>query len=169
MRSSLSVFGLLIGCALLCAGQTSTSLLSGTVFDNSGAVITGAGVTVLNEATGSTLRQVSNNSGLYAFPSIPVGAYTIVVEAPGFKTARQTGNTLVVGTPLTVNITLEIGSATEVVKVEASVEQVNTTNATLGNVVEKQTVTTLPLNGRNPLNLIAGSLGHRAEYRSVRP
>jgi hypothetical protein len=153
-QRSLRFLGLLVGFALLCAGQTSTSLLSGTVFDNSGAVITGANVAVLNEATGASLRQVSNNAGLYAFPSIPVGVYTVVVEAPGFKTARQTGNTLVVGTPLTVNITLEIGSATEVVKVEASVEQVNTTNATLGNVVEKQTVVALPLNGRNPLNLI---------------
>ena len=58
------------------------------------------------------------------------------------------------GTPLTVNITLAVGSATEVVKVEASADQVNTSSATLGNVVERQTVTTLPLNGRNPLNLI---------------
>jgi hypothetical protein len=154
IRRSLFRSILVLGFALSCAAQTSTSLLSGTVFDNSGAVVTGAIVTVLNEATGAELRQLSNSSGLYAFPSMPVGIYTIAVEVPGFKTARQTGNTLVVGTPLTVNITLQIGSATEVVKVEASIEQINTTNATLGNVVERQTVTTLPLNGRNPLNLI---------------
>jgi hypothetical protein len=66
------------------------------------------------------------------------------VESPGFKTARQTGDTLVVGTPLTVNITLDVGSATEDVQVEVSLEQVNTANATLGNVVEKQTVSTCP-------------------------
>jgi Carboxypeptidase regulatory-like domain/TonB dependent receptor len=151
---SLFICGLILGCALPCIGQTSTSLLSGTVFDHSGAVVAGAVVTVVNEATGVTLKQTTNSTGLYAFPSIPVGAYTVTVEAAGFKTANQTGNKLVVGTPLTVNITLEIGSATEVVKVEASVEQINTTNATLGNVVERHTVTTLPLNGRNPLNLI---------------
>jgi hypothetical protein len=145
---------LMFGCALSCTGQTSTSLLSGTVFDRSGAVVIGASVTALNESTGAALKQLTNSAGLYAFPSIPVGTYTVAVEATGFKTARQTGNTLVVGTPLTVNITLDVGSAAEVVKVEASVEQVNTTNATLGNVVEHQTVTTLPLNGRNPLNLI---------------
>ena len=153
-RRNLYLFGLILGFALSCAGQTSTSLLSGTIFDNSGAVVTGAIVTATNEATGTTLRQLTNNSGLYAFPSIPSGAYTIEVEAPGFKKARQTGNTLAVGTPLTVNITLELGSSTEVVKVEASVEQINTTNATLGDVIERQTVTALPLNGRNPLNLI---------------
>ena len=153
-RRSLCVFGLSMGFTLSCAGQTSTSLISGTIFDSSGAVVAGASVTALNEATGALLKQVSNNTGLYAFPSIPVGAYTIIVETPGFKTARQTGNTLVVGTPLTVNVTMDVGSATEEVQVAASIEQVNTTNATLGNVVEKQTVETLPLNGRNPLNLI---------------
>jgi hypothetical protein len=128
--------------------------VSGTVFDNSGAVIAGAVVTSVNEATGGTQKQVTNSTGLYAFPSVSVGTYSLTVEAPGFKTAHQTGNTLVVGTPLTVNFTLEVGSSSERVNVEASVELVNTTSATLGNVVERQTVTTLPLNGRNPLNLI---------------
>ena len=141
-------------CAAACFAQTSTSLLSGTVFDNSGAVVAGANVTLLNEATGATLKQLTNNAGLYAFPSLTVGTYTVIIEMSGFKTARLTGNTLLAGTPLTVNTTLEIGAASDVVKVEASAEQVNTSNATLGNVVEKQTVTTLPLNGRNPLNLI---------------
>src|SRR5260370_13100912 len=144
----------MLACALSCMGQTSTSLISGTVYDSSGAVVIGASVTSVNEATGATLRQLSNNACLYAFPSIPIGTYTIIVEMTGFKTARQTGNKVVVGTPLTVNINLEIGNAADVVKVEASVEQINTSNATLGNVVEQHTVTTLPLNGRNPLNLV---------------
>jgi hypothetical protein len=134
--------------------QTSTSLLSGTIYDNSGAVVAGASITVQNEATGGSLKQLSNSAGLYAFPSIPVGTYTVIVEMPGFKTARQTSNKLVVGTPLSINLTLEVGNATDVVKVEASAEQINTSNATLGNVVEKETVRALPLNGRNPLNLI---------------
>ncbi len=143
-----------LGLAFSGFGQTSTSLLSGTIFDKSGAVITGASVTATNERTGTSLKQSSNAAGLYAFPSLPVGTYTITVEAPGFKTARQTSNTLTVGVPLTVNVTMELGSTTDVVNVEAAVEQVNTTTATLGNVVERQAVTTLPLNGRNPLNLI---------------
>lgn len=155
-RTKLSLIrsSLILGLAVACAGQTSTSLLSGTIFDNSGAVVTGAIVTARNEATGTALSQLSNNAGLFAFPSVLAGTYTIEVEAPGFKKAHQTGNTLAVGTPLTVNITLQLGSSTEVVKVEASIEQINTTNATLGNVIERQTVAALPLNGRNPLNLI---------------
>jgi hypothetical protein len=133
MLRAILVFAL----AFTALAQTSTSLLSGTVFDSSGAVVTGASVTAIHENTGTTLKQTTNTAGLYAFPSIPVGPYTIVAEAPGFRTARQTGNTLVVGTPLTVNLTLQVGSATDVVNEEAAVEQINTANATLGNVVEQ--------------------------------
>jgi len=146
--------GLAIVCAHNALGQTSTSQISGMVFDHSGAVVVNAVVTCVNEATGTAQKQVTNSTGLFAFPSIPVGSYSLTVEAPGFKTAHQIGNKVVVGTPLSINFTLEVGSSTEVVKVEATVEQLNTITATLGNVVERHTVTTLPLNGRNPLNLI---------------
>jgi hypothetical protein len=153
-QRSLLVSGLILGYLSVCSGQTSTSLISGTVFDRSGAVVTGAIVTAANEGTGAAMKQLTNSSGLYAFPSIPVGTYTITVESPGFKTARQNGNKLVVGIPMAIDITLDIGNAADVVKVEASADRVNTVNATLGNVVERETITTLPLNGRNPLNLI---------------
>src|SRR5215472_6688833 len=100
VRQVLSSIALVVLGLSSAAAQTSTSLLSGTVFDNSGAVITGAVVTAIHESTGATQKLNTNNAGLYAFPSIPVFPYTVVVEAPGFKTARQTGNTLVVGIPL---------------------------------------------------------------------
>lgn len=150
-----AVFGGLAAiCTLPCLAQTSTSVISGTIFDNSGAVVVDAAVTATNDATGVVQKQLTNSTGLFSFPSIPVGEYSITVETPGFKTAHQSGNKLVVGTPLTLNFTLEVGSSTEMVKVEAVAERLNTTSATLGNVVERQAVTTLPLNGRNPLNLI---------------
>src|SRR5258708_37836032 len=76
------------------------------------------------------------------------------MEMDGCKTIGRTGITLVVGTPATENVTLDLGDTREVVKVEASVVPINTTTATLGNVVEHQAVASLPLNGRNPLNLI---------------
>ena len=156
---SLSKKALLLGAGILlaaasCFAQTSTTALSGTVYDSSGAVVAGAAVTFVNDATGVALKQNTNNAGLYSFPSIPVGTYTLTVELTGFKTARRTGITLVVGTPAAENITLELGDTREVVKVEASAVPINTTTATLGNVVEHQAVASLPLNGRNPLNLI---------------
>lgn len=145
--------GLLLA-GVSCFSQTSTTSLSGTVYDSTGAVVVGASVTFVNDATGVPLKQVTNTAGLYSFPSIGVGTYTLTVEMMGFKTARRTAITLVVGTPAVENITLELGDTREVVKVEASAAPINTATATLGNVVERQAVESLPLNGRNPLNLI---------------
>ena len=134
--------------------QTSTSLISGVVRDPSGAVIAGATVTLSNEATGITLKQSSTEAGVYAFPSIVVGTYTVKVEQPGFKTYSRTGNTVQISTPLTVDIALEVGATTESVQVSASAESLQTSNATIGNVVEQKAIANLPLNGRNPLNLL---------------
>ena len=150
---------LLLGAGMLLTvalsfSQTSTTALSGTVYDSSGAVVVGATVTAVNDATGVPLRQATNSAGLYAFPSVGVGSYTLTVEMAGFKTVRREGIRLVVGTPTTENVTLDLGDTREVVKVEASAAPINTSTATLGNVIEHQAVASLPLNGRNPLNLI---------------
>src|SRR3954452_4916500 len=75
-----------------CLGQTSTSSINGVVTDTSGAVIPGAAVTVKNEETGITNRQNTNDSGLYSFPALPAGNYSVTVELKGFRTARKTGN-----------------------------------------------------------------------------
>src|SRR5215510_16144969 len=151
-------FALLGECILLIAAvssaQVSTTALSGTVYDSSAALVAGAKVTAINEATGVPLTQLTNSAGLYSFPSIAVGTYDVTVELAGFKTSRRTGITLTVGTPVVENITLELGDTREVIRVEAAAVPINTTSATLGNVVEHQAVATLPLNGRNPLNLI---------------
>ena len=93
-------------CAL---AQTSTSEISGTVRDNSGAVVPNASITLTNEQTGVSYRQQTTASGLFSFPALPVGSYSVNVEATGFKTARLTKNELVVNTPLTINIALEVG------------------------------------------------------------
>ena len=132
----------------------STSQITGTVKDTSGAVIPGADVKATDEATGVTYKQKTTGSGLYAFPSVPVGKYTILVDLKGFKTAKSTGNLLQVNTPLTVDVNLQIGESTETVSVEASYEKLQTSNATVGNVVDQKTVQELPLNGRNPLSLL---------------
>jgi hypothetical protein len=97
-------------------------------------------VTAVNDATGVGLTQITNGSGLYSFPSVGVGTYTVTVELTGFKTVRRTGITLVVGTPAIEDITLELGDTREVIKVEATASPVNTVTATLGNVVEHQAV-----------------------------
>src|SRR5438128_2476197 len=134
--------------------QTATSRITGTVGDASGALVPGAMVTAKNEDTGVTYTQMTTEAGLYGFPSLPVGPYTITVALPGFKTANKTGNILEVNTPLVINVSLEVGGITETVSVAAETEALQTTNATIGNVVERRAIVDLPLNGRNPLALI---------------
>src|SRR6267142_887855 len=141
-------------CAVTAIAQTGTSNITGTVRDTAGAVVPGATVTAKNEATGVTSTQTSNDSGLYAFTALPVGNYTITVEKQGFKTLQKTKNALQVGEPLTVDAALEVGAVSETVTVTGGVEQLQTSNATLGNVVEQKAIEALPLNGRNPLTLL---------------
>lgn len=155
MHGSRGLFALLVFLAAATAvAQTSTSQISGTIMDPSGAVLPNAAVTLINEATGVSQKQDTTSGGVYAFPSIPVGIYTVRAEAPGFKTSVRTGNTVQVNTPVVVNITLEVGSPTESVNVSASGEILQTSTATMGNVVDQTAITSLPLNGRNPLNLL---------------
>jgi hypothetical protein len=134
--------------------QTSTSSITGRVVDSKEAVLPGATVTVTNEATGLSQTQTTTDSGVYAFASLPVGNYTVTVEQAGFKKFQKTHNSLEVGTPLTVDAALEVGQVSEVVTVQGGAEQLQTANATIGNVVEQKAIEALPLNGRNPLTLL---------------
>src|SRR2546423_10230087 len=145
---------LLLICAVAALSQTGTSNITGTVRDVNGAVVPGAAVTAKNEATGVSSTQNATDSGLFAFSSLPVGKYTISVEKQGFKTLQKTGNILEVGTPLAVDLALEIGQVSETVTVTGGQEQLQNSNATIGNVVEQKAIEALPLNGRNPLNLL---------------
>src|SRR5881227_3866166 len=141
-------------CSVTAFTQTGTSNITGSVRDVNGAVVPGATVTAKNEATGVTSTQTTTDSGLYAFSSLPVGKYTITVEKQGFKTLQKTNNVLEVGIPLTVDVALEVGLVSETVTVQGGLEQLQTANATIGNVVEQKAIEALPLNGRNPLTLL---------------
>ncbi len=134
--------------------QTSTSQISGTVRDATGASIPSAVVTISNEATGVVRKQTTTEAGVYAFPAIPVGIYTLQTEANGFKSFTQTGNTVQIDTPVTIDVNLEVGNAAERLEVSASAEVLQTTSASIGNVIEQKAINSLPLNGRNPLNLL---------------
>ena len=138
----------------IAAAQTSTSRITGRIVDSKQASIAGANVTITNEATGVSQTQTTTDAGVYAFEALPVGNYTLTVEQNGFKKFVKTGNHLEVNNPLTVDVVLEIGQLTEVVTVQGGPEQLQTANATLGNVVEQKAIETLPLNGRNPLALL---------------
>jgi len=149
----------LLACGFLVVGttsfaQVSTSRIGGTVTDSTGAVIPGAKVTATNEATGITYETTTTEGGVYSFAALVVGSYTISVETAGFKKFVSSKNELNVGSPLVVNAALEIGEVTSVINVESSAERLKTSDAMISDVIDRRAIRDLPLNGRNPLNLI---------------
>ncbi|HEU4387897.1 MAG TPA: TonB-dependent receptor, partial [Blastocatellia bacterium] len=135
-------------------GQTGASRITGTVSDPQGAVISDAQVTVRNEATGVSYTGRTTSAGVFAFPDLPAGEYSVTVEAPGFRKLVSTRNVLTVGSPLVIDVALTVGAATEVVEVQGGFEGIETSHAMLGDVVGQRAIRDLPLNGRNPLTLI---------------
>ena len=158
MSKRLRILLLLVLLPILAAGtvfaQTAASRISGTVTDVSGAVIPGAAVTAINESTGVANSQLTTDAGLFVFPSLPVGMYTIKVELQGFKTAMNKGNVLEISTPINVNVVLQVGGLNEIINVEGGYDKLESSSAKIGNVVEQKAIESLPLNGRNPLSLI---------------
>src|SRR4051794_36747424 len=97
--------------------QGTTSRIAGVVTDKTGAVINGATVKATQEGTQVSYTAKTGANGTYVFDSVQIGAYTVSVEAPGFKRGVSTGNLLAIGVPLAVNVTLEVGASGETVEV----------------------------------------------------
>jgi hypothetical protein len=151
------------------SAQTTTSRIRGAVTDSSGALVPGAEVTILHEPTGLKRSVLSNESGQYAFEAVPLGPYTVTVSMQGFKKFSSPGNDLRVGEPMTVDVQLDPGAVTEEVTVSATGATVQTAEASLGAVLDTKPIEDLPLNGRNPLHLMAllpGVAGHASQATS---
>jgi hypothetical protein len=158
--------GLTLLLASASAGQTGTGRISGLVKDATGAAAPGVTLTALHEETGVRQATVTTDAGLFLFPSLPVGPYTVRAELNGFKTVNRPGIQLTVGTDVNLTITIEPGGVEESVTVRAESPMVQTTESSLSTLVARETIVTLPLNGRNPLHLIGlvpGVVGHSAE------
>src|SRR5215813_8296629 len=104
----------------LAIGQGSTAQISGTVSDSTGAVLPGVEVTATQTDTGVSRMTVSNETGSYVLPNLPLGPYRIEAGLPGFRTFVQTGIVLQVGSNPTLNITLQVGQVAEQVEVQAN-------------------------------------------------
>lgn len=150
---------------LLCAPGFAQTLgtITGEVKDSSGAVVPGATVTVVNKATNATRTTVSNEVGLFDFPALPPGLYTVKSELEGFKSASSDLE-LQVQQTARVNFTLELGTLAEMATVTGVAPLVETSNATAGTVIENRRIVELPLNGRNYLQLVALSPNVSAEF-----
>lgn len=129
--------------------QAVTGNISGTVMDSTGAVIAGANVTVTNTATGVATALTSNDQGRYNAPDLVVGPYEVSASKSGFQTTLQKNVNVTVGSQLVVNLSLQVGQATQTVTVESAVSQVETQSTAISTLVSPQQMRDLPLNGRN--------------------
>ncbi len=128
--------------------------ISGTVTDQSGSVVPDVQVTATQTETGVKRSAVTDNSGFYVLPNLPLGPYRVEAMKMSFRTFVQTGLVLQVGTNPTIPMTLTVGSVSDQVIVEANAAQVETRSAGVGTVVETQKILDLPLNGRQATDLI---------------
>jgi hypothetical protein len=154
---NLWIFISVLSCGLLRA--QATAQISGTVKDQTGAVLPGVDVTATRTDTGVQRATVTNETGSFVMANLPLGPYRLEAALPGFRTYVQTGIVLQVNSNPVVNPVLEVGQVTEQVEVQANAALVETRNVGVGQVIENQRILELPLNGRNVTDLItlAGS------------
>ncbi len=150
MRRYLVSLLLLVGPLL---GQTDTTSLEGRVLDAQGASISGARIRLKNQTTGAERKIESGANGSYNFSLIPPGRYEIEATASGFRTFHDTGIQIDVATPAHLEIPLEVGAVSERVEVTGVVSLLNTESAAQGTIIGEEKIQSLPLNGRQFIDL----------------
>jgi hypothetical protein len=145
-------FALLMG-AVAFAGVTAS--ISGTVQDASGAAVAGAKVTATNTDTGIAQDQKTNSAGFYSFPSLPPGHYDLGVQQTGFKGYRKIGLVLDVNAALVVDVSLQVGEVKELIQVQSEALHVETASSQLGEVIEGDRISRVPLVTRSYTDLLA--------------
>lgn len=166
MRGSLSrlAMSLLAVFALFAApqhvlAQTGTSSLSGVVTDDQKSTVPGATVTLTSASTGATREAVSAENGSYQFLAVPPGVYTLKTSLTGFKTTVIEKVQLSTDSSQRVDVSLSVGGIEENVQVLAEAPAINTTDASLGNVIKEAQIMGLPLEARNPVGLLSLQAG----------
>jgi hypothetical protein len=136
-----------------------TGSIQGSIADATGAIIQNANVTVTNIATQVKHTAVTGGSGLYSFPNLAIGTYTLDVAAQGFEQYRQSNIVLEVGSSIAVNVALTVGRTDQKIEVQASGLSLQTEDASFKQTIDHQTMTEMPLNGRQMTGLITLSGG----------
>src|ERR1700680_9801 len=157
-RAFVCTLALLLGIggagAVRLAGQAATAAIQGTVTDQSGAAVPVAAVQAKSNGTVATQTVTTDASGRFNVPDLAVGGYDVQASKTGFSTMVHRGITLAVGAQSVVDFSLPIGQQSQTVTLEGEVQQVETTNATVGTAINGQQMSELPLNGRNFEQLI---------------
>ncbi len=139
--------------------QEITGTVVGAVYDNTGAVVTGAGVSIRNVGTNVRRTYATNEAGLYVFPFLNPGSYELTVEVQGFQRYVQQNITLEVNQRLRLDVTLTLGAVTESVTITGAPPALETEHGALGQTIDARPITQLPNLNRNPLNIVFLSPG----------
>src|ERR1035438_4790105 len=148
-----------VGGVVRLTAQGTTATILGTVADSTGATVPGAAILVKNVGTGQVQSTQSDTQGRYNVPDLGVGEYEVQAAKAGFSTLVHKGITLTVGSQGVVDFALAVGQTQQTVTVEGQVSQVETTNSSVGSLVDQTQMRELPLNGRNFQQLIYLSPG----------
>jgi hypothetical protein len=145
-------------CLPVVQGQAvAVAQVSGTVTDSSGAALTGAAISITETEKGVVRNTVSDSTGHYVFPNLPVGPYKLEVKTQGFKDYIQSGIVLVVNNNVDINVSMQVGAVTEKVEVAAVAGLVETKETSVANVIEQRQINDLPMNNRQATQLILTS------------
>ncbi|HZT39254.1 MAG TPA: TonB-dependent receptor [Bryobacteraceae bacterium] len=157
-----------IAVAAALPGHAQTAEITGRITDATGAVVPGAAVTVTNVATGAERLATTSSDGYYTVPLLLPGEYKIAVQRQGFKPVIRSGVELAVDQRAELDFSLEIGSLAERIEVQAAASQLNTADASQGQVIENRRIVELPLNGRTYDDLALLSAGTAQPLGSAR-
>lgn len=147
--------------------QASLGSIAGVVRDPSGAVVPNAKITLTNEGTGAKASAQSASEGGFFFPQLTPGLYTVAIEAASFRTATYKAVKVDAARTFSLNATLQVGASVESVEVVAGSELVNTSTTDISNTVLSEQMAKLPLNGRNPIELIRLQAGVTPNARTA--
>src|SRR5258708_2128419 len=156
-------FGLLLAGTAFSQTQAINGSIRGRVTDATNAPVPEAKITILNDSTGFTRAMDANEDGLYVFPNLPLGTYTVTISKAGFETQRHTGVALDAGAEAVIDAGLKVGSVSTEVEVTGGAPIVEPSRTDIGRTIGYAEVSNLPLTSRNPYNFIIfqpGVSGH---------
>jgi hypothetical protein len=144
---------MVVAAPVVSSAQDATGRIFGTVYDQQGAVISEAHITVINTATHDARTAITNREGTFQLLSLPIGVYKVTAEHEGFRTVASADQKLQINQALRLDFKMEVGAASQTVDVGAEAAPVETVNPTLGQSITGRTLTNMPLNGRDMMDL----------------
>ena len=154
LSAALTITGILILGVSVGYAQSNLASVSGVVSDPQGAVVPAAAVSATNTATGVDTKTATDAAGFYAIPNLPIGAYTLTIEHPGFRRYVRQRMILTTGQSLGLDVRLELGEFSQTVNVTGEASLLETRTSDISNVVTSKSVEALPLANRLTLNLV---------------